>query len=556
MPEFIYQMHRLNKHYGTRHVLKDISLSFYHGAKIGLVGDNGSGKSTLMKIMAGLDKDFVGHAEPVKPIKAALIAQEPKLDDTKTVREVVELAFADLVGMLKEYDELANTMGDMDGDAMEKAMERMGTLQERIEAQDGWNLDTKLKVACNALCLPPDEAPIKVLSGGERRRVALARVLLEMPELLLLDEPTNHLDAETVTWLEAQLVDYPGTVIVATHDRYFLDRVTKWILEVDSGRGIPWEGNYTGWLAQKLEGLAQSEKGASGRKRSLERELKWIKMNSEEHKELGRSRISDLERFVARERHDGENDNAIQIAPGPRLGDKILDVNAVSKGFSGEPLFQDLSFSMPKGGIVGIIGPNGTGKTTLFRMITGQDTPDSGSIEIGETVKLAYVDQLRTNLNPENTVYQEISEGNDEVMVGKRSINARSYCSQFNFKGTDQQKKLKELSGGERNRVHLAKLLKEGGNVLLLDEPTNDLDVNTLRMLEDAINGFDGCVLVISHDRYFLNRICTHLMIFEGDAKVRWFEGNYEAYEQVRRKEVGDSVFENRRAKYRRLQAG
>jgi sulfate-transporting ATPase len=556
MPEFIYQMHRLNKHYGTRHVLKDISLSFYHGAKIGLVGDNGCGKSTLMKIMAGLDKDFVGHAEPVKPIKAALISQEPKLDDSKTVRSVVEEAFSELVAMLCEYDELANSMGELDGDAMDKAMERMGTLQERIEAVDGWNLDTKLKVACNALCLPPDEAPIKVLSGGERRRVALARVLLEVPELLLLDEPTNHLDAETVTWLEAQLVDYPGTVIVATHDRYFLDRVTKWILEIEGGRGIPWEGNYTGWLAQKLEGLAQAEKGAGGRKRSLERELKWIKMNSDEHKELGRSRLADLERFVAKERHEGENDNAIQIAPGPRLGDQILDVRSVTKGYQGEPLFEDLSFSLPKGAIVGIIGPNGTGKTTLFRMITGQDTPDGGAIDLGPTVKLSYVDQLRTNLNPENTVYQEISEGNDDVIVGKRIINARSYCAQFNFKGTDQQKKLRDLSGGERNRVHLAKLLKEGGNLLLLDEPTNDLDVNTLRMLEDAINGFDGCVMVISHDRYFLNRICTHLLIFEGDAKVRWFEGNYEAYEQVRRKEVGDSVFENRRAKYRRLQAG
>jgi ATP-binding cassette ChvD family protein len=558
MPEFIYQMHRLNKYYGTRHVLKDISLSFYHGAKIGLVGDNGSGKSTLMKIMAGLDKDFVGHAEPVKPIKVALVAQEPKLDESKTVREVVEEAFAELVGMLREYDDLANKMGDLDGDAMDKAMERMGTLQERIEAVDGWNLDTKLKVACNALCLPPDEAPIKVLSGGERRRVALARVLLEVPDLLLLDEPTNHLDAETVTWLEAQLVDYPGTVIVATHDRYFLDRVTKWILELEGGRGIPWEGNYTGWLAQKLELLAQSEKGnsGSGRKRSLERELKWIKMNTDEHKELGRARLADLERYVAKERKEGDGDNAIQIAPGPRLGDQIIEVKGVSKGYGGQTLIKDLSFNLPKGAIVGIIGPNGTGKTTLFRMITGQEAPDAGTITVGPTVKLAYVDQLRTNLNPENTVYQEISEGNDEVMVGKRAVNARAYCAQFNFKGTDQQKKLKDLSGGERNRVHLAKLLKEGGNVLLLDEPTNDLDVNTLRMLEDAINGFDGCVMVISHDRYFLNRICTHLLVFEGDDTIRWFEGNYEAYEQVRRKEVGDSVFENRRAKYRRLQAG
>jgi ATP-binding cassette ChvD family protein len=555
MPDFIYQMHKLNKHYGTRHILKDISLSFFHGAKIGLVGDNGSGKSTLMKIMAGLDQEFVGHAQPVKPIKAALIAQEPVLDQEKTVREVVEEAFADLVTMLREYDQIANSMGELDGEAMDKAMERMGVLQEKIEALDGWNLDTKLKVACNALVLPPDEVPVKVLSGGERRRVALARVLLELPELLLLDEPTNHLDAETVTWLEAQLVDYPGTVIVATHDRYFLDRVTKWILEVDGGRGIPWEGNYTGWLAQKLELLAQNDKSAGGRKRSLERELKWIKMNTEEHKELGRARLADLERFVAKERKDGENDQAIQIAPGPRLGDQILEVQSVTKGYNGQFLFKDLSFTLPKGAIVGIIGPNGTGKTTLFRMITGQETPDAGTITVGPTVTLAYVDQLRTNLNPENTVYQEISEGNDEVMVGKRAVNARSYCAQFNFKGSDQQKKLKDLSGGERNRVHLAKLLKEGGNVLLLDEPTNDLDVNTLRMLEDAINAFDGCVMVISHDRYFLNRVCTHLLIFEGEGQIRWFEGNYEAYEQIRRKEVGDSVFENRRAKYRRLQA-
>jgi energy-dependent translational throttle protein EttA len=551
--EYLFNIHRLNKNYGQKQVLKDINLSFYPDAKIGIVGENGSGKSTLLRIMAGVDKEFDGHAAPGRRCKIGFVPQEPMLDPGKTVRGNLEMAFSDIVDLLREYDEVANSMGELEGDAMEKAMDRMGQLQDKIDAVDGWNLDTLVGVAANALVLPPDDMDVTKLSGGERRRVALARVLLEKPDMLLLDEPTNHLDAETVAWLEGQLKAFPGTVIISTHDRYFLDNVTKWILELDGGRGIPFEGNYSSWLAQKLDILAKQEKSNSARRQSLERELKWIRMNTAEHRELGRARLAEFERLVAAEKNADDDNTVMQIAPAEHLGDQVIEVRGVKKGYGETPLFDGLDFSVPKGAVVGIIGPNGTGKTTLFRMITGDETPDGGEITVGPTVRLAHVDQHRDALNGENTVYDEISGGLEEIPFGKRSIPARAYVGRFNLKGTDQQKLVKNLSGGERNRVHLAKLLKAGGNVLLLDEPTNDLDVNTLRMLEDAINAFAGCVMVISHDRFFLNRICTHLLVFEGDGRVRWFEGNWEDYEAARRKEGGGDTLENRRARYRKL---
>lgn len=554
MPEFVFSIHKLNKSYGQKQILKNINLSFYPGAKIGIVGDNGSGKSTLLRIMAGVDKDFDGHAEPMKNVRVGYVPQEPQLDATKTVKENLETAFAETVKLLKDYEELANKVGELEGDAMDKALEQMATMQDKIEAVDGWNLDQKLAVASNALILPPDDMDVTKLSGGERRRVALAKVLLEQPDMLLLDEPTNHLDAETISWLENQLKEYPGTVIIVTHDRYFLDNITKWILELDAGQGIPFEGNYSSWIEQKLERLALQEKKASPRRKSLEAELKWIRMNTAEHQELSRNRLSDFERLVAQERATTEGDDtSFRIAPAEHLGDQTIELNGVDKAYNGTDLIKDLSFNLPKSAVVGIIGPNGTGKTTLFKMITGQEQPDSGSVNIGSTVHMAHVDQHRDSLNGDKSVFDEISEGRDDIEFGKRTIPARSYVSQFNFKGSDQQKLVKNLSGGERNRVHLAKLLKSGGNVILLDEPSNDLDVNSLRMLEDAIQGFSGCVLVISHDRFFLNRVCTHTLAFEGDAQVRWFDGNYEQYEAWKRKEFGDVSAENRRSRYRKL---
>jgi len=552
--EYIFTMYRLNKHYGQKHILKDINLCFYPGAKIGIVGENGAGKSTVLKIMAGIDDDFTGEAEPAKNARVGMVAQEPKLDPEKTVREVLEEAFADTMALINEYNEISEKLGEMDPDDMDKAMERMGVLQDKIDAIEGWEIDTKLNMAANALVLPPDELKIGPLSGGEKRRVALCKALLEQPDILLLDEPTNHLDAETITWLEHQLRDYPGNVIISTHDRYFLDNVTKWILELDNGQGLPFEGNYTSWLGQKLEILAKQEKKNTTRRKSLDRELKWIKMSNDDRRELSQSRIKEFERLVVEEQKESEDDgSAIQIAPASELGDQVIDFKGVSKGYRGVNLIEDCEFSIPKGAIVGIIGPNGAGKTTLFRMITGQEEPDSGDIKIGSTVKLSYVDQHRDDLSPENTIFDEISEGKTDIEFGNHTIPARNYVGRFNFKGSDQQKKVGVLSGGERNRVHLAKLLKSSGNVLLLDEPTNDLDVGTLRLLEDALSGYAGCVLVISHDRFFLNRICTHLLVFEGDAKVRFFEGNYTEYEEKRRQEVGDSYVENRRAKYRKL---
>ncbi|PKK90349.1 MAG: energy-dependent translational throttle protein EttA [Candidatus Wallbacteria bacterium HGW-Wallbacteria-1] len=552
--EYIYTMYGMNRHFGPKHVLKNINLSFYHGAKIGIVGDNGAGKSTLLRIMAGLDPDFTGHAEVLKGTKVRLVEQEPVLEQGKTVREHLEMAVGPMMAMLKEYEEITEKMGEMDPDEMDRALEKMGNLQEKIENAGGWEIETQLSVAANALCLPPDEMVVDDLSGGEQRRVALCMALLEQPQLLLLDEPTNHLDAETVLWLENQLKEYPGTVIVSTHDRYFLDKVTKWILELREGQGIPFEGNYTSWLSQRLDEMAKGEKRDSSRKSAILKELEWIRMSSKDRREISNRRIRDYEQLMIRERSRTEGETTtIQIPSGDPLGDKVVVAKELTKSFGGNVLFKDLEMNMPKGAVVGIIGPNGAGKTTLFKMIMNQETADSGTLEMGDSVKPCWVEQFRTDLDREKTVYEEVSEGVDEIQVGQFKINARAYLGRFGFKGSDQQQKVGHLSGGSRNRLHLAKMLKQGGNLLLLDEPTNDLAIGILRLLEEGINDFSGCVMVISHDRFFLNRVCTHLLVFEGDARARWFEGNWEEYEAVRRKEIGDRMFENRRAKYRRF---
>ncbi|HNX75223.1 MAG TPA: energy-dependent translational throttle protein EttA [Candidatus Rifleibacterium sp.] len=552
--KYIFTMLGLNKFYGTRQVLKDINLCFFPGAKIGIVGANGAGKSTVLRIMAGIDKEFRGQADLTKGYKVGFVPQEPKLEEGKTVRQNIEAAFAETLRMIKEYEDISTAMGDMDPDAMDKAMEKMAQLQDKIDAAGGWEIDTRLNVAANALVLPADDMIVDSLSGGERRRVALCRALLEQPDLLLLDEPTNHLDAQTVAWLENYLKDYPGTVIISTHDRYFLDNITKWILELEDGHGIPFEGNYSSWLAQKLQILAASEKKESARRRSLERELKWIRMNTGDRHELQRERLSHFEDLVAREKSaDRGDETVIQIAPAEHLGDLVVEFKGVNKAFASNKLMENVTFSLPKGAVVGIIGPNGAGKTTMFRMIGGVDKPDSGQVVVGPTVKAAWVDQHREILTGDKTVFDEISDGLDDVQFGKTKIPSRAYCGRFGFKGSDQQKKVGELSGGERNRVHLAKIVKSGGNLLMLDEPTNDLDVGTLRLLEDAICDFAGCALVISHDRFFLNRICTHLLVFEGNAKVSWFEGNFEDYESMYLKKLGAAANDNRRAKFRRF---
>ena len=551
--EYVFTISGLSKTYGAKTVLENINLSFYHGAKIGIVGENGSGKSTLLKIMAGVDTEFNGQAEPLKGIRIGFISQEPHLDMSKSVRENVEEAFADTKKLLNEFNEVSAQMGEPLSDAeMEKALEKMGRLQDQIDSADGWELDRQINVAMDALVLPPDEQQSSTLSGGEARRVALCRTLLQKPDILLLDEPTNHLDAETVQWMEETLANYPGNVIVSTHDRYFLDNITKWILELDNGRGIPFEGNYTSWLEQKAELLKRRDKTASGLQKKVDQELEWLRASPSARRKKNKSRISDYEKLVSQKVTIDENTLDIQIDSGPQLGEKVIEATGLTKGYSDNLLIKDLTFSIPRGAVVGLIGPNGTGKTTLFRMIVGEESPDEGEIQIGSSVKLSYVDQHRHDLDGEKTIFEEITGGTDQIEVGGRSINSRSYVGKFNFKGSDQQKQVANLSGGERNRVHLAKLLRRGGNLLLLDEPTNDLDVTTLRNLESAILNFSGCVLVISHDRFFLNRICTHLLVFEGASKVRWFEGNFEEYQEKRREELGGRE-ENRRSKYKKL---
>lgn len=553
--KFIFHMQGVNKFYGQRQVLKDINLSFFPGAKIGIVGENGSGKTTVLRIMAGLETEFQGDAFLTAGFRVGIVEQEPQLDPSLTVRETIELAFGEVKALLDEYNGLADSMAaPMEDDQMEKAMARMGVLQDKIDTMDAWDLGRAIEVAGDALCLPQDDRTIDTLSGGEKRRVALCKILLEQPDLLLLDEPTNHLDPETVGWLEQQLREYPGTVIVVTHDRYFLDNVTAWILELDGGRGIPWEGNYTSWLEQKLTLIAKAEKDDQPRSRALRRELEWIRMSRNDQNELGRARIREYEQLVARESARAKSvQTAIRIAPGPDLGSQVVEFNDVAMGYDDHSLFEELTFAVPRSAVIGLVGPNGTGKTTLLRMVTGDLQPLQGKAVIGSSVKTAYVDQEREILDGDKSLIDEVGGGADEVLCGDRAIPIRQYLSQFGFKGASQQKKASELSGGERNRCQLAKVLKEGGNLLLLDEPTNDLDVNSLRMLEEAILDFSGCIMVISHDRFFLDRICTHLLVFEGERKVRWYEGNFASYQEWRAKEFGDQLFENRRNRYRTI---
>ena len=552
--EYIFTMQDLIKRYGRNEVLSGINLCFYHGAKIGIVGENGSGKSTLLKIMAGDDQEFEGRATPLKGTTIGFLPQEPALDNEHTVRENVEQAFADIKKMIEEFNEVSAKMAEpMSDEEMEKAMEKMGRLQDQIDASDGWELDRQVEVAMDALVLPADDQKAGTLSGGEARRVALCKLLLQKPDMILLDEPTNHLDAETVQWLEDTLSNYPGNIIVSTHDRYFLDNITKWILELENGKGKPFEGNYSSWLEQKTEILRKREKSASTLQKRLEKELQWLRETPGSRRKHNKGRVNEYEKLSARKIDMEDNSLEIQIAPGPHLGEQVIEADSLSKGYQeGEPIIKDLTFSVPRGAVVGLIGPNGAGKTTLFRMIADEEQPDSGTLKLGSTVKLSYVDQHRHDLISENSVFEEITGGTEHIEIAGKTINSRAYVGRFNFKGPDQQKKVGELSGGERNRVHLAKLLRRGGNVLLLDEPTNDLDVTTLRNLENAILDFSGCVLVISHDRFFLDRICTHLLVFEGNSKVRWFEGNFEEYQEKRKLELGGKE-ENRRSKYKKL---
>ncbi|MBK7977998.1 MAG: energy-dependent translational throttle protein EttA [Deltaproteobacteria bacterium] len=554
-PQFIFTTRGLGKVVPPkREILKDISLSFYGDAKIGVLGHNGSGKSTLLKIMAGVEKDFVGEAKPADGIKIGYLAQEPALDPSKDVRGNVEEAVAPQRAILNRFDAVNEKFGEVTSDEeMSALVDEQARLQDQIDAGNLWELDRTLDIAMDALRLPPSDADVTKLSGGERRRVALCRLLLEKPDMLLLDEPTNHLDAESVAWLEQHLQEFPGTVIAVTHDRYFLDNVAGWILELDRGAGIPWKGNYTSWLDQKRNRLANEEKAESARQRTLERELEWVRMAPRARQAKSKARLQRYEELLNTTVEKHMETAEITIPPGPRLGDVVVEAQAVSKGFGDTLLMENLSFALPKGGIVGVIGPNGAGKTTLFRMIVGQEKPDAGTFKVGETVKIAYVDQSRDALQPDRSVWEEISEKNELIELGKKQINSRAYCSWFNFKGQDQQKRVKDLSGGERNRVHLAKLLKSGGNVLLLDEPTNDLDVDTLRALEDALVEFAGCAVVISHDRWFLDRIATHILAFEGDSKAVWFEGNFQAYEEDRHKRLGAEADQPHRLRYKKL---
>ena len=552
--KIIFSMVRVGKVYNQKTVLKDISLSYFYGAKIGVIGLNGSGKSTLLRIMAGVEKDFLGETILAPGYTIGYLEQEPVLDPQKTIRQVVEEGVHKVVDLLKEFDQINEQFSaPLSEEEMNKLLERQGRVQEDLDRLGGWDLDSRLEMAMDALRCPPPETRVGVLSGGERRRVALCRLLLKKPDILLLDEPTNHLDAETVAWLEHHLKEYPGTVIAVTHDRYFLDNVAEWILELDRGEGIPWKGNYSSWLEQKQLRLQQEEKRVTERQKTLERELEWIRMSPRGRQAKSKARVNAYEKLLSEDPTKREKELEIYIPPGPRLGDLVIEAKDVRKQYGDLVLFEGMSFQVPQGAIVGIIGPNGAGKTTLFKLITGQEKPEGGTIRIGETVKMTYVDQLREKLDPHKTIWELISGGQDTIRLGKREINSRAYVAQFNFSGQDQGKKVGELSGGERNRVHLALMFKEQANVLLLDEPTNDLDVNTMRALEEGLLNFAGCVLVISHDRWFLDRIATHILAFEGDSRVYWFEGNFTEYEEDKRKRLGASALEPHRIKYRRL---
>jgi len=548
--KIIFSMVGVSKVYKpNKTVLKNIYLSFFYGAKIGVLGLNGSGKSTLLRIIAGLDTDYLGTISSQKGVTFGYLPQEPELDVTKTVKQIVEEGVQETVDLLKQFEEINAKFADPDAD-FDALIDKQGKIQEKIDQLDAWDLDSKLEMAMEALRCPEGDTPVSVLSGGERRRVALCRLLLKKPDVLLLDEPTNHLDADSVGWLEQHLARYEGTVIAVTHDRYFLDNVAGWILELDRGEGIPFEGNYSSWLEQKSARLALEEKQESKRQKSLQQELEWIRQNPKGRRAKSKARVSAYEELLSEQGEKRREDLEIYIPPGPRLGGKVIIAEHVSKGFGDRLLYEDLNFSLPPGGIVGIIGPNGAGKTTLFRMITGQETPDKGSFTVGPTVKLGYIDQNRP-LDPNKTIWEEISGGQDLIMLGTREINSRAYVARFNFSGSDQQKKVTELSGGERNRVHLAKMLKEQANVMLLDEPTNDLDVNTLRALEEALLDFAGCAVIISHDRWFLDRIATHILAFEGNSEVIWFEGNYQEYEEYRRKKLGITDDQPHRIQYK-----
>ena len=555
--KIIYSMMRVTRSYQNRPVIKDISLSYFYGAKIGVLGLNGSGKSTLLRIMAGVDQEFDGKAVISPGYTLGFLEQEPALDPDKTVKAVVEEGMQTVVDLVKEYNEISEKFAQpMSDDAMNKLMERQGELQEKIDHLDAWDIESRLEMAMDALRCPPGDTPIRILSGGEKRRVALCRLLLQKPDILLLDEPTNHLDAETVAWLEHHLQQYEGTVIAITHDRYFLDNVAGWILELDRGYGIPWKGNYSSWLEQKQIRLQQEEKRETERQKTLQRELEWIRMSPNGRHAKAKARISAYEALLNQNVEKEDRDLEIYIPPGPRLGKVVIEAEDVSKAYGDNLLFEGMTFALPAGGIIGVIGPNGAGKTTLFKMITGLEKPDSGTVKIGETVKLAYVDQERDSLDPGKTIWEVISGGKDMIDLGKREVNSRAYVARFNFSGTDQQKKVNMLSGGERNRVHLACMLKEGANVLLLDEPTNDLDVNTMRALEEALEHFGGCAVIITHDRWFLDRIATHILAFEGDSTVLWFEGNYSDYEADRKKRLGKAADQPHRIKYRHLTRG
>jgi ATP-binding cassette ChvD family protein len=550
----IYSMIGVSKVYEKKPVLKDIYLSYFYGAKIGVIGLNGSGKSSLLKILAGVDDEFIGKTILSPGYTVGYLEQEPRLDDAKTVRQIVEQGVQSTMDVINEYNAVNEKFGEeMSDEEMTKLCDRQAVLQEKMDALDAWDMDSRLEMAMDALRCPPGDTLIKVLSGGEKRRVALCRLLLQKPDILLLDEPTNHLDAESVAWLEHHLQKYEGTIIAVTHDRYFLDNVAGWILELDRGQGIPWQGNYSSWLEQKQNRLKNEEKSESARIKTLERELEWIRMSPKGRHAKSKARINAYEELLGTTQEKESGTREIFIAPGPRLGDLVIEAKDVNKGYGDNLLVEGMTFSLPPGGIVGVIGPNGAGKTTLFRMITGQEQPDAGTIRIGDTVKLAYVDQSRDALDPDKNIWEMISDGQDIIPVGSRQINSRAYVSRFNFSGTDQQKKVGTLSGGERNRVHLARMLKEGANVLLLDEPTNDLDINTLRALEDSLESFAGCVVVISHDRWFLDRICTHILAFEGDSKTLLFDGNYSEYEEDRKNRLGAAASQPHRIKYRQL---